>query len=197
MKIGLLGGSFDPLHFGHLNLAIEMLEKHQLDQVWFCPAKINPLKQASAPKEQSQERWKMLKIALDEIPAFKVLDLEVNREGPSYTVETLESLHRDYPNYKFYLILGDDAIPHFFKWHKPEEITSLATLLIGTRSLADLPSIQGSPLIKNAIKEGVTETKVMDISSTEIRKRLKCRKFCGHLVPSKILDYIYEHGLYL
>lgn len=197
MKVGLFGGSFDPLHFGHLNLAIELKEKWGLEEVWFCPAKISPLKMHLAPKVDAQQRLEMLRLVLSGIPGFRVLDIEVNREGPSYTVDTLLNLHKQYPGNEYYLLMGDDVLTKFFKWHKPDEIVSLAALLIGLRSKGEHLEILGDAEIRKALKEGMTETRVMEISSTELRERLKKRAYCGHLVPAKILDYIYQNDLYL
>lgn len=194
MKIGLYGGSFDPLHFGHLNLAIELKEKWELDEVWFCPAKISPFKTHLAPVDPAH-RIEMLKCAIGDIPGFSLLDIEVKREGPSYTVDTLLDLRRQFPQHRFYLLMGEDVLPKFFKWHKPDEIVTLATMLVGQRDGA--AEILGDPEIQKALKKGMTKTRVMDISSTEIRERLKKRDYCGHLIPAKTLDYIYQNDLYL
>lgn len=196
MKIGLYGGSFDPLHFGHLNLAIELKEKRGLDEVWFCPAQISPFKLHSAPNVDGKNRLIMLKSVLEEIPGFRVLDIEVQREGPSYTVDTLLELRSQFPEHEFYMLMGEDALPHFFQWHKAEEIATLAKLLIGTRTAKDFSKVHGSPEIQAALKAGLTQTRMMDISSTEVRERLKKREYCGHLVPAKILAYIYQNRLY-
>lgn len=195
--IGIYGGTFDPIHFGHLNLAIEMLETHHLEAIWFCPVWISPHKQKQQPVS-AKMRLEMVKLALEGVPHCKVLDVEVNRGGPSYTVETLRSLNELFPNQKFCLILGDDALPSFLRWHQPEEIVQRVPIFIGRRSSApvSLDAVAGHPEIYHAIKRGLTETKVIDISSTEIRKRLSMGLYCGHLVPAKVLDYIYAHRLY-
>ncbi len=197
MKVGLYGGSFDPLHFGHLNLALELMEKRKLDEVWFCPAKISPFKSHAAPKVDGTIRLEMLRSVLNEIPRFRVLEIEVNREGPSYTVETLRDLHRQYPDHEFYVLMGEDALAHFFRWHKAEEIVSLAKLLIGKRTQGYSLEILGNPEIQKALQQGLTETRIMEISSTELRERLKKRIYCGHLIPAKILAIIYQNDLYL
>jgi nicotinate-nucleotide adenylyltransferase len=200
-KIGLYGGSFDPIHFGHLNLAIEMVEKQGLDEVWFCPAYVNPHKLKSTPHASPQQRLKMLELALAACPSFRIIDSEIGRSGPSYTLDTLHLLlaenSRLKQEHQFFLILGEDSVPGFFHWFKPEEIVQLAPVLVGSRALSINPSLlQGHNLICEAFKKGWTKTRVMEISSTEVRERLKNRQYCGHLVPSETLCYIYKNELY-
>lgn len=199
-KIGILGGTFDPIHFGHLNLAFEMMEARLLDKIWFCPAKINPHKLDQTP-EGANDRIKMLELAIGEIPQFEIVDIELYREGPSYTIDTLRELASKEKTKKIpdqlNLIIGEDAVPGFFHWRQPEEIIKLATLLVGSRSFGTIPCVvEGNPEICEAIRKGMTRIHLMDISGTEIRKRLREKKYIGHLVPAKVVDYIYSHQLY-
>jgi len=192
-KIGLLGGTFDPIHNGHLNLALEMQEKEHLDEVWFIPAAKNPLKheEGTAP----QHRFQMLKMAIGDIPFFKAVDLELSKTGPSFTIDTLNELHALGKNQSFYLILGQDVFSSFYKWKDPAGIVAKATLLIGCRRGDDLHP-EGNEEIKQALMAGLRQIKLMDISATEIRERLKKNLYIGHLVPGKVVDYIYENSLY-
>lgn len=199
-KIGLLGGSFDPIHFGHINLAMQLMEYWGLTQVFFCPTYISPLK---APGfATADHRLKMVEIAIQDIPRFKIFDFEIKREGISYTVDTLEAMLRCFPERKdnLYLLLGEDCVYNFFNWRDNIKITQLAHLLIGSRNLEKsfkLTQEVAIPAhIKQALTEGMTEISLMDISSTNIRLRLKNQLYCGHLVPSKVLDYIYENQVY-
>ena len=199
-RIGLFGGTFDPIHFGHLNLAFELLEKRELDEVWFIPAQVNPLK-VSAPPHAMEHRLAMVQLAIQAIPQFHLKDLEKERPPPSYTIDTLkafiaEEAHQPTPH-QFYLLLGEDAIPSFFYWHLPEEIVKLVPLLIGYRAKIESYELNKfSYSIRKAIEEGLTQTRLMDISGTDVRKRLMQRLYCGHLVPASVLDYIREHQLY-
>jgi len=199
-KIGLFGGTFDPIHFGHLNLAIELMEKKELDEVWFIPAQVNPLK-AQTPPHAMDHRLEMVRLAIQEIPQFHLQDLEKERPPPSYTIDTLRAFiakeaYSPTPN-QFFLLLGEDAIPSFYYWHLPEEIVKLVPLLIGSRfGLGEYELNKFSLPIRTAIEEGLIRTRLMDISSTEIRSRLAQHLYCGHLVPAVVLNYIRENGLY-
>ena len=197
-KIGIYGGSFDPIHFGHLNLAIRLFEIHQLDEVWFCPAGVNPHK-LNLPPAAAKHRLEMVRLATQDIPHFRVIDLEIKKQGPSYTVDTLRALQEKFKGNspkKNYLLLGEDAALDFCSWREPEEIVKLATPLVGTRTKDLKNKIVGDPAICQKLKEGVTPTEIFDISSTDIRKRLAGGLYVGHLVPAKVLDYIYTHKLY-
>lgn len=196
-KIGLYGGTFNPVHYGHLNLALEMLEQHALDAVWFCPAEINPHRLDEEPIS-AEHRLAMLHLATEKAPHFEVIDLEVQRGGPSYTVDTLRELKQQYPENAFYLILGEDAVQGFLQWKEPHEIISLAQPLIGCRSkeTIDLSPLVEDSVVYEAVKKGVTPTSVIDVSSTEIRARLAKGLYCGHLLSEKIVDYIYTNHLY-
>src|ERR1700733_15012261 len=130
-RIGLFGGTFDPIHFGHLNLAFELLEKCQLKEIWFCPAQTSPHKQqqVSAP---AQHRLKMVELAIRGIPQFKVIEHELRRPAPSYTVDTLRELIQEAQQsgsgYQFALILASDSLSGFMSWKEPQAIVELAPL---------------------------------------------------------------------
>lgn len=199
-KIGLFGGTFDPIHFGHLNLAFELMEQKELDQVWFIPAQINPFK-LEIPPTSIDFRFAMVQLAIQNIPQFQLKDLEKDRPPPSYTIDTLrafvaEEAYSQTPN-QFYLLLGEDSVPGFFHWHLPEEIVRLVPLLIGSRSgIWQYEQDNYSLSIREAIQKGLTPTRLMDISGTDIRKRLAQKLYCGHLVPAAVLDYIQENQVY-
>ncbi|MCE2983769.1 MAG: nicotinate-nucleotide adenylyltransferase [Parachlamydia sp.] len=185
-KIGLLGGSFDPIHFGHINLAIELKEKAHLDEVWFIPARLNPQKERQHASHQ--ERIEMVRLAIKDIPYFKCLDIEAKRPPPSYTIDTLRFLIKEHPYYLYYLLLGDDCSSQFEKWHESEKITELVTLLVGSRP--------GTPFLGSSQAMVEFKTRQIDISSTELRSRLLKKLYCGHLIPAKSLSYIFENDIY-
>jgi len=180
-KIGFLGGSFDPIHLGHLNLAIQMLEQGRLDEILFCPALCSPFKTERPPVASPEHRLAMIQLVLT--PFFRVTSMELDRKGPSYTVDTLRTLSSDGNEYR--LILSDESAATFQAWKEPAEILKLAPPIVGSRS---------------GEKKGpfpTLKTPLFDISSTQIRARLRERRYCQHLVPSIVLDYIEEFGLYL
>lgn len=192
--IGVLGGTFNPIHFGHIHLAISLKEACSLKEIWFIPANISPLR----VKEESvspEKRYKMVELAVEDIPDFHVLDIEINRPGPSFTIETIEELLIKEHNLAW--LMGSDALKQFAQWREYERIAKLVPLLIGSR----LPSQSSSLLlfpedVKKTIQQGLVEIPQMEISATTIRERLKKGLYCGHLVPGKVLDYIYENQLY-
>lgn len=201
--IGLYGGTFDPIHHAHLNLAFELMEHRGLSEVWFIPASIPPFKENSV-KTSVEQRLEMVNLAISDIPEFHLLDLEKRRSGVSYTFDTVQEILKTDrkktllgEENKFFLLLGDDAIPALHQWHRIEELVELVPLLIGTRQghqAVDCP--KASERLRQAIQQGLMETSQLDICATEIRQRLYQRKYCKHLVPEKVLDYIYQNQLY-
>jgi len=190
--IGLYGGTFDPVHFGHLNLAIEMYEKNNLDEVLFCPNFISPLKIDTPPIASAVHRLNMAKLAISDISYFSIYDEEIKRQGVSYTIDTLRALQKKYFDATISLIVAQDALSEFSKWKDYKEILKIAPLLIGTRGSFDL-----SEELKKDVNKNLILTRHLDISSTDIRDRLKKGLYCGHLVPLKVLDYIKHNSLYL
>jgi len=180
-KIGIFGGSFDPIHFGHLNLAIQMLEKAELDEILFCPALYSPFKEHHRPVASPEHRLAMLKLILT--PFFRVTSIELDRPGPSFTIDTLRALASEKGQYR--LLLSEESAASFQKWKDATEIIQLAPPLVGSRSG------RGQSLFP------ALQTPLFDISSTEVRRRLQKKLYCKHLVPSIVLDYIMEFGLYL
>ncbi len=178
--VGFFGGSFDPIHFGHLNLAIQMVERGGLDEILFCPARYSPFKASRPPIAAAEHRLAMIKLVL--APFFRVTTIELDRPGPSYTVETLRSLSNPHETYR--LILSEESAKSFQSWKEPEEIILLAPPLVGSRFGATKGPFQ------------TLQTPLFDISSTEVRDRLKKKLYCEHLVPSIVLDYIKEFRLY-
>ncbi len=167
-KIGFFGGSFDPIHFGHISLAIQLMESARLDEILFCPAYCSPFKATAPPIANGPERLAMLKLALD-IPQFKVCTLELEKKEASYTIDTLRSLKSEAVQLR--LLLSDESAAQLEQWKETQELVALAPPLIGPRAI--------------------------QISSTDIRARLKKRLYCGHLIPAKTLDYILANRLYL
>ncbi|MGA8163764.1 MAG: nicotinate (nicotinamide) nucleotide adenylyltransferase [Waddliaceae bacterium] len=201
-KIGFFGGSFDPIHFGHLHLAKELMTRRDLAQVWFCPARLNPRKKKRQPTP-IHYRIQMVELAISGQPKYQLLDIESQRKGPSYTVDTLRDLlererQRQSPR-QIHLLLSDELIPEFFLWREAEEIVKMVRLLIGSRySSSAAPRFPNeNPQICQAIQKGWTSTSIKEISSTEIRRKLQQGEDCRDLVPKNVLDFIYKNHLYL
>jgi len=200
-KVGFFGGSFDPIHYGHLNMAKTLAAHQGLEKVWFCPARFSPHKlcRTSTPV---MHRLHMTSLAIDGIPEFTLLEIEAKRRGPSYTIDTLRELQKKKPaqsrSTQIYLILSDEALPGFFHWKEAEEIVKLAPLLVGSRFYIakNPPQFEGSARINQSIVQGWHPTPVFPISSTEIREKIKRGEDCSELVPKKVLDYIYQNNLY-
>jgi nicotinate-nucleotide adenylyltransferase len=197
-KIGIYGGTFNPIHLGHVNLALELQERHCLDEVWFIPTSLNPHKIDNDPPVSAQDRLEMVKLAIADIPTFYLKDLELHRAGPSYTIDTLRTLIQEPTPHQYYLLLGEDAISGFFHWKLVNEIVDSIPLLIGTRTgnWMDFNPEGHEPKIVEAIRKGITQTRCMDISSTDIRERIKKDLYCGHLLPANVLKYIGFHSLF-
>jgi len=200
LRVGIYGGTFDPIHFGHLNLAIALREKYHLREVWFIPNYINPHKQGGTFASPS-DRLAMVQKAIVDIEGFQVLDLEANRQGPSYMVETLHTLLYEEEKVKnrreFFLLLGSDSLPSFHLWHHVDDIVHLIPLLIGCRvGQKNNLSGEASQKVVESVEKGICEIPLLDISATEIRERLKHNQYCGHLVPETVLTIIHQRQLY-
>lgn len=185
MRVGVFGGTFDPVHVGHLAIANAALEAAPLDRVIFVIAKRSPLKER-APAASEADRLAMLELALAGEPRFSVSRLELDREGPSYTVDTLERLAG--PDALF-LILGGDAIADFPRWKDPDRIARLATLVVAERPGA--PERSGT-----VVRIGAFDAPRLDISSRELRARAARGRSLRYLVPDPVWRHIEAHGLY-
>jgi nicotinate-nucleotide adenylyltransferase len=189
LKVGFFSGSFDPIHFGHLHLALQLKEIEGLDQVIFSPVARSPFKQNNTVAS-GQERYEMVRLAIEEIEGFTVTDFEILKEAPSYTIDAISHFSRSSPN-EYHLLMSDEAALHFFEWKEARKLFKMAPPLIGKRSLYSTKEE-----IPKDLLSGVRDILVMEISSTDIRKRFFEKKYCGHLVPSKVLKYIQTRGLY-
>lgn len=199
-KIAFFGGSFDPIHYGHIHLAIQMKELFALDEVIFCPAYISPHKTHTPPSISAFDRMKMVTLAIEGIKGFSVTDLEITREGVSFTVDTLRLVKNLYPHDDLYFLVSNDAFAKFPFWKDPEKILKMATPLVSRRSAlspgAILKKFPESLKILIDKKVSFAHTPIIQISATDIRERLKRKAYCKHLVPQKVLDYIHKNNLY-
>jgi len=216
MKLGILGGTFNPIHFGHLRAAEEALVMAGLDIIIFIPSGKPPLKaENTAP---AQRRYEMVRLAIKKNPQFDLLDLECRTRQKSYTVQTLERLRDLYPDDSLYFILGIDAFLDIPNWYRPERLLSLADFLILSRPGCRFADLAASPYL-SAKKEILRKldlgaipsysTKLgsgkavmllnvspSNISATDIRTRITEGKSVKYLLPAEVESYIISHKLY-
>ena len=206
--IGVLGGTFDPIHYGHLRIAIEIYEQCHLAEVRLIPSAFPPLRQP--PLASAELRLTMVKLALHNVMGLTVDDREFKQTAPSYTVNTLQSLRRDYPDTPLCFIIGMDAFINLPKWHQWQQLSELAHFIILQRPNYALPS--SSPLHTLLAKQVSTPQALRkqtaglvffanvpscDISATRIRKHIAAGKQLAGLVPASVLEFIQTHQLYL
>jgi nicotinate-nucleotide adenylyltransferase len=190
-KIGILGGTFDPIHLGHLILAEQMAGKFRLDEVIFIPSASPPHKD-NKKVSSAKDRFKMTELAIENNPLFSISDIELKRKGKSYTVITVHELKKLYPQSELFLLCGSDVLDEIKTWKKPDEIYRLIKVIIGVRP--------GYNKIKKdnkyAKKSIIEEMNGLEVSSTEIRERVKKGKSIRYLVPAKVEEFIRAKGLY-
>ncbi len=186
MKIGIFGGTFDPIHLGHLIVAEQAREQTGLDQLWFMVGTSPPHK---TEKDFSafDRRSEMLKLAIAGNPSFSVSEMERDREGPSYTVDTLKILKEEHRQDDFFLVIGADTLIDFGNWYQPEKILQMATLLVAGRPGRELPTEPDYQKV---------ETPLIDIASRNLRSRVKEGKSIRYQVPRAVEIYIQEKNLY-
>jgi len=196
-RIGILGGTFDPIHIGHLIVAEEVRARLALQQVVFVPARVSPLKldHAAAPPEC---RLRMVELAIQDNPYFGVSCIELTRTGPSYTVDTLRAI-RDTcgPDVELFFIMGADSLSSLMAWRRPAEILRLARLVAVSRPTyaLDLGALErGLPGI--AAATDLVTTLEIGISATDIRARVAQNLPIRYLVPAPVEAYLREHHLY-
>ena len=211
MRVGLLGGTFDPIHNGHLRSAEEIWEDFNLDRVIFIPAYLPPHKDEK-PVSEFNHRLEMCRLAIESIPHLSVSDLEMHRKGKSYSIDTLKDFQKSNPGDEIHFILGMDAFLDVPSWDRFRELFKLAHFLVVTR-----PGYPRGPVeeILNEVSPqwrydprsarylhpyGYSvyfwETTLLDISSTRIRHYIREGKSISYLMPRRVENYIYEHGLY-
>ncbi|PLY03902.1 MAG: nicotinate (nicotinamide) nucleotide adenylyltransferase [Desulfuromonas sp.] len=212
MRIGLLGGTFNPIHYGHLHIAEEVMASCALDQVWFVPA-YRPPHKALAGEVSYVDRLAMVRLAIAGDERFQVCTIEGERGGTSYSVETLEQLHERHPQYEFFFIMGLDSFQEIGLWREYPRLFDLANIVVTARpgfsgSLRELlpVAIAGRFCYDSDSKKllcdsgfsliAVTHT-CRDISSTEVRQLLAARRDCEGKIPAAVIDYIQQHELYL
>jgi nicotinate-nucleotide adenylyltransferase len=200
MRVGVFGGTFDPVHFGHLILAEQAREQGRLDEVWFVPAARPPHK-SEGDLTRFEQRREMLTLATAGHAAFRVLDLEKDRPGPSYTVDTLAELHQREPQAELWLLLGSDTLVDLRSWHEKQRLSELAGLLVMARPGHAVPE---PDQVREELELRPTEpprmervdVPLIDVSSRDLRRRAATGRSLRYFLPRAVEIYIQEKQLY-
>ena len=197
-RIGIFGGTFDPVHNGHINLAEDAIREAQLDEVVMIPARIQPFKQ-DVKTASGEERLHMLKLAAEGNGRLSVSDFELLQESVSYTYLTMRHMQKEYPDAKLYFITGTDSMLKLDTWKNAPELLTGYSYIVGTRpgyrqdeleeTMARLRCEYGTEIIN------LSQTQ-LNISATEVRQRLAAGEAVSGLIPEAVERYIEEHGLY-
>lgn len=197
-RIGIMGGTFNPIHFGHLILAQYALEEYSLDKIWFMPSKRPPHKPEDTVIPDFNRR-EMTELAIAGNSDFELSDIELKREGSTYTVDTLKQIKTDYPDNHFYFIIGGDSLFQIEFWKDTGTIFSLVEILAASRYHMSEQMLREQILRLNDIYHGrimPISVPAIDISSKMIRERIKNGKSIQYLLPEPVAAYILENGLY-
>jgi len=200
MRVGVFGGSFDPPHKGHIEVAKRALRLHSLERVVFVPANQPPHKSERRLTDCGR-RMAMLRLALASEPDFEVDDVECRRGGLSYTVDTLHYFRNKYPSSELFFIIGSDSLEELPSWRRVKEVVRLARFVVVLRAGFDrevfrrLRPLLGEEIVARMEVDMVSEPPV-DVSSTEVRRRLAKGEPVSDLVDERVLEYIVENGLY-
>lgn len=196
-RIGILGGTFDPPHIGHLLLAEYTRETLALDKVLFVPAGVQPLKPDI--RSMVEHRLNMVKIAIQDNLNFVISRVDMDREGPHYTADTMPLIQQEYSDAELFFLMGGDSLRDFPKWTRPQEIIQYARLAVMRRSDEDITADMHDDVIPNLSQSiDMVDTPLLSIwlSSSHVVERLKKRQSVRYLVPDAILTYIHDNDLY-
>ncbi|WP_368652145.1 nicotinate-nucleotide adenylyltransferase [Ornithinibacillus sp. 4-3] len=184
-KIGILGGTFDPPHLGHLIIGEQVRLALALDEIWFIPTHTPPHKQGAMVT--ARDRLRMVELATEDNPFFKVDAIEINRSGKSYSIDTVKALRKQNPTVDFYFIIGADMVEYLPKWHQIETLMELVTFVSVKR-----------PGYKVETNYPVVHVEIpsIDISSSHIRNQIKRQQSVKYLIPEKVYAYMKEKNLY-
>jgi nicotinate-nucleotide adenylyltransferase len=196
VRAGLLGGTFNPPHLGHLVCAQEAYLQLGLDQLMFVPALLPPHK-AVDDDPGIEHRLELCRQAIDGDRRFAVCDLEAHREGPSYTVDTLEELHSQMPDSELFLVLGADVAAGFAGWRDPSRVLSLATVAVAERPGTSRAVVEDVlERVSGGARSRFFDMPEIGVSSTMLRQRVRSGESTRYLMPRAVRDYIDQHHLY-
>jgi nicotinate-nucleotide adenylyltransferase len=191
-KVGLFGGTFNPVHDAHLLVAKTAVEQFALREVVFIPTGIPPHKSVEDGVSK-EDRYEMVRRAVRAYPCFSVSRIEIDRKGPSYTIDTIRTLKHDYPE-GLCFIIGADLLLEIETWKEPEALLSSVPLIVAPRYGIGVEAFSSSPF--DVAEIHFLEMEEVDLSSTWVRERVKCAETIADWVPSEVVAYIEKHGLY-
>jgi nicotinate-nucleotide adenylyltransferase len=194
-RIGVLGGTFDPIHIGHLVVADNALQQLQLDIVLFVPAGFPPHKRAHEISRQA-DRKAMIEIAIADRNEFRVSDIDLNREGPSFTFELLRRIDAEFTPSELFFIMGADSLRDFSSWSHPETILQIARLAVAGRPGVEISEsvLRGVPGLQERLR--MLDSPLSHVSSTALRLRLRRGQTIRYLIPQDVHNYIVHRKLY-
>lgn len=207
--LGILGGTFDPIHFGHLRMALEIYETFQLEKVLFIPC-ASPVHKEN-PMTSPMDRLHMVELATQDVHAFQVDAREIMRQTPSYAIDTLISLRKEMPNRSFAFFLGMDAFMQLPRWHRYTEILNYTHIIVANRPHCILPSTgeiarlldqhsqDDFSYLQHHTHGGIffKHTTLLDIGATQIRDKIACGQSIRYLLPDTVVEYIQAKQFYL
>ncbi|HRR34022.1 MAG TPA: nicotinate-nucleotide adenylyltransferase [Kiritimatiellia bacterium] len=200
MRLGILGGSFNPIHIGHLLIGCAAAEAFQLDRVMLMPCAVSPFKVGASDLASGADRLEMVRRSIAGDPLFDVSDLELARGGVSYAVETVRALHDRYPEAQLFFIIGGDSLRELSRWHKVNEMLTLCDVITVQRpgvtleldeALAPFPET-----VRDRLRQHTIHGRTCEVSSSEIRRRIAEGRSIRYLVCLEVEAYIRERGLY-
>lgn len=199
-RLGVMGGSFDPVHLGHLGIAGDSVAAFDLEGVVFVPA-ANPPHKTSRVLAPAEDRLRMVELAVAGKSHFTVSDVEIRRDGPSYTIDTLDEMKRERPQVELSFIIGADSLHELHLWYRARELAERHRFIVARRSGTDGPDMEalagffGEEGARRLVERFI-DTSDYPISATEIRRRVKAGESISDMVPEAVLRYIRERGLY-
>lgn len=198
-KIGIMGGTFDPIHVGHLILGERAYEQLGLERVYFMPSGNPPHKKNRLGRANDEQRVEMVRRAIENNPHFELQLLEMHEKGYSYTYRTLEKLNQEHPDTEYYFIIGADSLFSMESWMKPERILAACTMVVATRDHTSLDTLNQEMQRLSEKFQGRflrLDTLNIDISSQMLREWIKKKQSLKYYIPDSVISYIYENNIY-
>ena len=200
MRIGLMGGTFDPIHIGHLILGETAYEQLKLDKVVYMPAGNPPHKRHREGRASNEERFRMVSLAIEGNPHFEISDFEMTEDGYSFTYRTLETFRKLHPDRDYYFIIGADSLFDFDLWRNPQRIADACTLVVATRNHTPHEKLDEQIAhVRERYKASIVrlDSENIDCSSNMLRSYVAENRSIRYYVPESVRHYILEHHIYL